>query len=300
MKNTEILNRLTAVNVWTSGTRRAPHKPLLLLLALARCSRGEPREIPYREVDQKLGALLREFGPPSKSYHPEYPFWRLQNDGIWLVRDADNLALRTGHSDARKSELMRTNALGGLTPEIYEALRKDHKLLADVARAILETHFPSTLHDDILSAVGLDLERSTSSRAKRDPAFREKVLRAYERRCAVCGFDLRLGAVDVALEAAHIKWHEAGGPDVECNGLALCTMHHKLLDRGVFTVSVERRLLVSQDVSGSQGIHEQLLRFHAKPIREPQSREYLPSPQYLSWHGDQVFRKPARGSYDAH
>ena len=294
MKNTDILDRLTSVNVWTNGTRRAPHKPLLLLLALARCSRGEPREIPYREVDQKLGALLREFGPPSKSYHPEYPFWRLQNDGIWLVRDADNLARRTGHSDARKSDLLRANVLGGLTPEIYDALRNDHKLLAEVAVAILDVHFPSTLHDDILSAVGLELERSMSSRAKRDPSFRARVLRAYERRCAVCGFDLRLGAVDVALEAAHIMWHEAGGPDVECNGLALCTLHHKLLDRGAFTVSTEQRLLVSQDVSGSQGLHEQLLCFHATPIREPQSREFMPSPKYLAWHGDQVFRKPAR------
>ena len=294
MKNTDILDRLTSVTVWTRGTRRAPHKPLLLLLALARCSRGEPREIPYREVDQQLGALLREFGPPSKSFHPEYPFWRLQNDGIWLVRDADNLALRTGHSDVRKSELMRTNVSGGLKPDIYLALQKDHKLLVEVAGAILDTHFPPSMHGDILSAVGLKLERSLSSRAKRDPAFRERILRAYERSCAVCGFNLRLGTADVALEAAHIMWHEAGGPDVECNGLALCTMHHKLLDRGVFTVSTERCLLVSQDVSGPHGLDEQLLRFHARPIREPQSREYMPSLQYLAWHGDQVFRKPAR------
>ncbi|MBK6899876.1 MAG: HNH endonuclease [bacterium] len=294
MKSSDILDRLTSVSVWTSGDRRAPHKPLLLLLALARCSRGEPREIPYREVDQKLGALLREFGPPSKSYHPEYPFWRLQNDGIWLVRDADNLALRTGHSDVRKSELLRTNVPGGLIPEIYTALQKDHRLLVEVAAAILDAHFPASMHSDILSAVGLELERASSSRAKRDPAFRDKVLRAYERRCAICGFDLRLGTVDVALEAAHIMWHEAGGPDVECNGLALCTLHHKLLDRGAFTVSAERRLLVSQSVSGSEGLREQLMRFHAKPIREPQSREYMPSLEYLAWHGREVFREPAR------
>jgi putative restriction endonuclease len=27
--------------------------------------------------------------------------------------------------------------------------------------------------------------------------------------------------MNVALEAAHIKWHQAGGPDEESNGLAL-------------------------------------------------------------------------------
>jgi predicted restriction endonuclease len=54
---------------------------------------------------------------------------------------------------------------------------------------------------------------------------------------AVCGFDVRLGNILIAIEAAHIKWHQAGGPDEERNGLALCSLHHKLFDRGVFTVS---------------------------------------------------------------
>ena len=200
MKPTEILDRLAAINVWSKGSQRAPHKPLLLLMALARCSRGEPREMPYKDVDTKLRALLREFGPA----------------------------------------------------------------------------------------------RATATKAKRDPAFREKVLRAYERRCAVCGFDLRLGSVDVALEAAHIMWHQAGGPDIECNGLALCALHHKLLDRGAFTVSAERRVLVSQEVSGSAGVQEHLLRFHAGLVRKPQSAEYLAKPEYLRWHGREVFRGPAR------
>lgn len=297
MKRTEILDRLTRVTVWTRGAQRAPHKPLLLLLALARRARGEPREIPYREVDDKLGALLREFGPPRKSFHPEYPFWRLQNDGIWVVRDAAQLARRTGKDDARKSELLRLNPPGGLTEEIWTALGADRLLLAEAATAILEANFPFTLHDDILAAVGLDLDAliaASTSRARRDPAFREKVLRAYERRCAVCGFDLRLGTVDVALEAAHIMWHQAGGPDVEGNGLALCSLHHKLLDRGAFTVSTGRRVLVSQEVSGSAGVKEHLLRYHAAELREPQSTEYLARPQYLAWHGREVFRGPAR------
>ena len=297
MKRVEVFAKLTAVNVWKRGPQRAPHKPLLLLLALARCSRGEAREIPYREVDDKLGALLREFGPPRKSFHPEYPFWRLQNDGVWMVRDADGLSRRTGHDDPRKSELLKLNPPGGLTGELWTALGKDRLLLAEAATAILDANFPPTLHEDILAAVGLDLDgliAAAAARTKRDPAFREKVLRAYERRCAVCGFDLRLGSVDVALEAAHIMWHQAGGPDIEGNGLALCSLHHKLLDRGAFTVSAERRVLVSQEVSGSAGVEEHLLRFHAGLVREPQSAEYLARPEYLRWHGREVFRGPAR------
>jgi putative restriction endonuclease len=159
---------------------------------------------------------------------------------------------------------------------------------------ILEANFATSLHDDLLAAVGLSLKTGANRKSKRDPAFREKVLRAYEHRCAVCGFDLRLGSSDLALEAAHIMWHQAGGPDVESNGLALCSIHHKMLDRGAFTISNEHRVLVSQEVFGSSGMEEFLLRHHGNGIRAPQSQEYTANPRYLDWHGREVFRGPER------
>ncbi|MBK7048066.1 MAG: hypothetical protein IPH48_16490 [bacterium] len=91
MNRSEFLDRITNVTQWSRKGERAPHKPLLLLLVLARCARGEGREVAYREIDQPLFDLLREFGPSRKSTHPEYPFWHLQSDGIWVVRDAELL-----------------------------------------------------------------------------------------------------------------------------------------------------------------------------------------------------------------
>ena len=76
-----MLERFEQLNVWTRGSERAPHKPLLVLHALARLSHGQ-ESVPFTPVDEVVGALLREFGPPRKSYHPEYPFWRLQSDGM--------------------------------------------------------------------------------------------------------------------------------------------------------------------------------------------------------------------------
>jgi putative restriction endonuclease len=73
-----ILSQFDGLNVWSRGGQRAPHKPLLVLYALGRWQRGDEGDIPYREVDRDLTALLKEFGPPRQSYHPEYPFWRLQ------------------------------------------------------------------------------------------------------------------------------------------------------------------------------------------------------------------------------
>jgi putative restriction endonuclease len=174
-------------------------------------------------------------------------------------------------------------------------LRADSRLATELATEILSRHFPMTLYREILEAVGLDIQLEQTLRRRRDPNFRTRVLRAYEYRCAVCGYDIRLGNREVALEAAHIKWHQAGGPDVEPNGLALCALHHRLFDRGAFTLTPDCVISVSQVVHGTQGFSEWLLSFNGQSLRQPQCKEYLPHKVYVKWHGREVFRGPARG-----
>ncbi|MFC1526224.1 phosphorothioated DNA-binding restriction endonuclease [Candidatus Latescibacterota bacterium] len=288
----ELLERFERLNVWSRGSERAPHKPLLVLHALARLSHGQ-ESVPFTSVDEVVGALLREFGPPRKSYHPEYPFWRLQNDGLWEIPDAARFARRTGHSDARKSELLRHEAVGQFPTDVLVALRSDPSLIHDIAHALLAQHFPESMHDDILSAVGLSIDMPRVTR-RRDPEFRGKVITAYEHGCAICGFSVSLGNADLGLEAAHVKWHQAGGPDTQDNGLALCVMHHKMLDRGAVTVREDYEVVVSEQVHGSNGFEEWLLAFHGHPLRRPQRAEYLPAEKFLKWHWREVFRGPAR------
>ena len=130
---------------------------------------------------------------------------------------------------------------------------------------------------------------------RRNPAFRERVLRAYEYRCCVCSFDLRIGNVTAGLEAAHIQWFTAGGPDEENNGFAMCALHHKLLDLGAFTVEpVNLTMRFSQNLQLGESTRAQLLAFHGAGIITPQSTVYRPERKYLEWHGDEVFKKPGR------
>lgn len=268
----EILERFRKLSVWERDGARAPHKPLLLLLVLARLSRGESSRVDYNTIREPLVGLLREFGPDRKQYQAELPFWYLQSDGIWTVSDSDRLEMRKGKPAPKASSMKAVSPDGALTPDVESALLHDPKLLARVVQILLDGHFPSSLHQEILDEVGLVQQTVVSSRRSRDPAFRVNVLRAYERQCAVCGFDVHLGPNSVALEAAHIKWHQAGGPDIESNGLALCVLHHRLFDRGAFTLSPERRVVVSQDVSGRQGLEDTLLRYHGRSIRKPQTK----------------------------
>lgn len=290
----QLKQQISQVVIWKRGEQRAPHKPLLLLYALRRLVNADQRLIPFADVDRDLRSLLLEFGPERQACHPEYPFWRLQNDGIWELTNIEHVETRKGQTDGKKSELLKYGVNGGFKPEVFELLQKLPSLVSELAIEILSQHFPTTVFGDILDSVGLDIQFEQALRRKRDPAFRERILIAYEYRCAICGYDLRMGSQHVALEAAHIKWHVAGGPDQETNGLALCSMHHKLFDLGAFAVTDDLSLRVSQKANGTTGLSEWLMMFHGRALRKAQSEMWRPSIEFLKWHRDEVFHGPVR------
>ncbi len=296
MNANQLKERIKNLSIWKKGDQRAPHKPLLILYALGQLQNKGARFLQYEEVREPLTNLLKEFGPRRQSYHPEEPFVRLTRDGIWnLNSDIDSVHINS-------SWLLKHGIAGGFNDEAYALLRDNPSLVREVGKMVLYSHFPDTIHEDILAAVGLDfdseiidLENDHFRGTKcRDPKFRERILRAYEYSCAVCGFNVRLGHNLVAVEAAHIKWHQVGGPDCEENGIALCAMHHKLFDRGVFTITDSRELLVAEEAYGSSGFQEWLMRYHGKLIRAPVHPGYQPGQAYVNWHFREVFRGPGR------
>ena len=299
MDEAAILHQLETINVWKRGPQRAPHKPLLLLLALAAVQRRDARLLPFTEVSEKLRGLLIEFGPPRKSYHPEYPFWRLQNDGdFWEIPQRTRLeAARGGRlraGDVPASILREFHASGGFTAPVYAYLAANPNVVNELTAKILQKNFPPSLHEDLLDAVGMPWVQVVVARDGRDPGFRDMIIRIYEHRCAVCGFDGRLGMSDLALEAAHVMWHAAGGPDHEENGLALCVLHHRLLDRGALGITPDHRILVSQSVHGGAQVADSILRYGGQPLAAPQPGMPPIAGRYSDWHRKEVFRTPAR------
>lgn len=288
-----IRTRFGDLTVWKRGDQRAPHKPLLALYALGRLVQGD-RWLHFSDIEGDVAKLLEEFGPPRQSHHPEYPFWHLQSDGVWVVPEADVLEMRQSASNPPKTELREKEARGGFPDDIYQAFRDDRELRREIAQLLLSSHFPSSLHEDIGAAVGLDLEGAAS--AQRDPDFRAQVLRAYQFQCAICGFDLRVGTggAPIGVEAAHIKWKQAQGPDDVSNGIALCALHHKMFDKGALHVTEDLHLLVSEAVHGSEPHFSRLQSHHGDRIHTPQRTTYYPDGEVVTWHVNEVFRGPAR------
>ena len=92
--------------------------------------------------------------------------------------------------------------------------KNDSELTFEIVHSLLDAHFPPSLHEDILQAVDIELPLHAFDTRTRTSNFRKNVLRAYEYKCAICGFDVKLGDTHLSpLEASHIKWQKAGGPD---------------------------------------------------------------------------------------
>jgi putative restriction endonuclease len=284
------------LHTWKSGEERAVHKPLLTLMLLARAARGESSRVPFEEIEETLTQLLREFGPRRKPDHPEYPFWYLQNDGFWIVENVDSFGVKKGGCPTKNTLLVK-HAVGLIPDELWAILQEDEEILGSVCQQILYEFWPDTYRKSICQAIGLpDIVPGISIKLQkpRDPKFRIEVLRAYERRCAICGYDGRIGDSLMALDAAHIWFHASNGPDLVENGLALCSFHHVAFDRGAIGLSNDRTILISCDMTGGDMVKELLVRFGGRPIREPQSPFPRPDRKYLQWHKKYVFKAPAR------
>ena len=300
MNKEELLSRYLKLQSWQSNGQRAPHKPLLLLWSLGRCIRGEPRLVSFREVDQVLSKLLKQYSPLKQHIHTEQPFWRLQKDQVWEVNHPEIVTIDTkGNPSIR--DLRENQISGGLLVPDYEFLNKNPDVALAIASSIVSSHFPDTLVDEVLSTtlgevpdlVESDLEIKdewvTFRQRRRDSRFRKLILPAYGVRCAVCEYSGAMDGKPIAIEAAHIKWHQAKGPAVIENGIALCSLHHRLFDKGAFTLQPDLKIVVSEKVSGT-GVEKALGQFDGEVLPAPPlSMSHRPNTEYIRWHNNQVF-----------
>lgn len=189
--------------------------------------------------------------------------------------------------------MLQNDAVGHVPDALWSRLTGGKNEIKTLAQTILDDFWPETLHADIANALGLDMSK-IATKQKRDPCFRDNVMRAYERRCAVCGYNARLGDKLICVEAAHIKWKVDGGPDVVVNGMALCSLHHKLFDLGAIGLNDDLKVQVSQDLTGQEVVRETVLKYQGMRMRFPQSEAQYPKMDFVHWHGRNVFRGPAR------
>jgi putative restriction endonuclease len=283
-----LLEKLANLNTWVRSGQRAPHKPLYLLLCIGRLQAGLPRLAHFSKIQERLKSALQIFGPSRKSYHAEYPFWHLaqDQDSVCEVVSETAISLRPGSSNPSSTELVRQVALGGLRSPYFAAL-KELEFASIVTHRILDAHFPSLLHSDILDFFEIKLDDPHSKDQSATWKFRRRVLDAYESTCCITGIQSSFKSTSPGLESIHICWPQAGGNDEESNGILMNTFHAKLFALGMIGITNNFELIVSPQLqtNGSLDKFSQRTR-----LRLPHERNHWPSQSGLEWHRSQVFK----------
>lgn len=112
-------------------------------------------------------------------------------------------------------------------------------------------------------------------------AFRERVLAAYQRQCALC----RLKHEEL-LDAAHIiPDRDPEGEPVVTNGLSLCRLHHAAFDRFFVGVSPDYVIEIRPDLlteTDGPTLRHAIQGLHGQRIILPRRRDQHPSVELLA------------------
>lgn len=231
---------------------------------------------------------MDNFGPASKTGPAQaaaYPFTRLQSDGVWELDERVDVD--------RVAQLNDLAPTGRLSPAVEAQLAAPGVLHA-TARALVEAEFPPSLFADVLTAVGLDPDEVFGmvvrlSGRKRSTSWAAAILAGWDRQCAFCGFDGQLGVGSVGLDAAHVRWFNHDGPDNPDNGMALCSLHHRLFDRGALGLSSDYRVQVSRAYSARTEAGRRVYDLHDVEL-SPRPGTPVPAPAHVAWHQREVFK----------
>lgn len=295
-KRENVLEMLTSFRQHQRNGHRSPHKPLLMLLALGRLATTDSSAVPWSVAEHALADLIAEFGQPTKTGRAQsaaYPFTRLRADGVWILDTDVPMDL--------VRPLTKGSVTGSLPSPLEAALRANPALIMDAARMLATSNFPDTIVPDVLQAVGFDpqavlsaevtLDESDHGTAqrRRDPGWRSEVLQAWDRQCAFCGYDGQLMGASIGLDAAHVRWWAFDGPNTLDNGLALCSLHHKLFDIGILGLDPDLRILVSAAFTARTSAGRAIYGLHQQQL-SPRPGTPAPAPAHIDWHTREVFK----------
>lgn len=165
---------------------------------------------------------------------------------------------------------------------------------------VLDTIYPTL--DEHMTPDVLVAERSRRlvEAIEREAGFRDRVLAAYDYRCAVSG--LGLGRVSRTksqglLDAAHIRPVARSGSDAVSNGLPLTPTLHRLFDAGLFTVHYdEGRPKLRTSPRLEPGMIQAPERGFVLAVRDglplivPPDQRLWPNAEQLGYHAREIFK----------
>jgi putative restriction endonuclease len=259
-----------------------------------------------------IASMLKSPYADSVKYNPDHSWQMLYSPKAGSMDLSANSALLRCHADRQpllvlrqisdKSDPLgarhRLLGLGSVDAfDLGRQLFQIRGLLLEEAQSYLEVELTDDLLPSALRLEALEdwqpfladdrtLYRVSANR--RDRAFREVVLEAYNHTCAATEQQFQYGGC-IEAEAAHIIPKELQGTDDPRNGLALSRSVHWAFDAGLFTISTRYEVQVHPKAYEARHRHFRLLDMDRKQILLPSDTAMRPHPEALEWHRENRF-----------
>ena len=295
------LERLYDLRRDKSGPHERPHKPVLLLSIIDLIDRGliSSNAVPLSE---ELVATFKRYFEIVRKHNDQptiqNPFFFLRGDKFWQLvpRPGKEAIYRPGATSGAPSvrQLREAVQFGRFEHGLWQLLAHDisrHQL----REALITRYLPgdreklAALAATSRNISAAEVLREEPPEDRRDPAFRKKVVRVYDFRCAACGIRVLLPEERSLVEAAHLIPVNVQKNDNPTNGMALCPNHHWAMDgrliapcpdtsrrAGVWRVNDE---LLDERIEGQRD----LFGLDGKPVIPPKDKAYYPAIESLRW-----------------
>ncbi len=261
----------------------------MLLLGLARFRENPDADVYFTEIEEQLRSMLIKYGPIRRRHHPEYPFWRLTNDKLWVVDADSEMTSRLQHDDPKLSELKSKRARGRFPLWLRRLLVNSPALSDIIVQRLLNAHFPHNMHLQILEDIGYKIA-GTESALLIPQSFREKMMLAYMSRCALSGFSVSINSCIYGLDIVFLHWIQSGGTLTVDNAIVANHLYAVLFDAGILTLDHEYKLQMSSDAKSTQAIPHWAYPV-GRTINLPKNKSCWPAGGNIAWHNKQVFKQ---------
>jgi 5-methylcytosine-specific restriction protein A len=136
------------------GTKDRPfrHQAIVLLWALGRTSRRQPRLVRWSAARDELEELLTRFGLPENDPTPQFPFVALHKSPLWDLA-GHRTPVPPAHSSGALAWLNSNNPRGGLAMNVHLRVVEDAGERERMVGALLDRFFAGLPTDDLLAAV---------------------------------------------------------------------------------------------------------------------------------------------------
>ena len=295
-------------NRYTLG--KAPHKPILLLSLIILDKNNKidlsniKTNIYLRETWSELWELLEynRVGPI------HLPLYHMKSDGFWDIEFREDVAPHQPKSLNQLNDMVRSISLKSNLIELIEQEDSRAQLINSLLNGgyfseieirnlqeriqVLDDSFEyeEKINSLIKKEFVMDAMITEELLPSRSPAFRRSVLTAYDETCSVCGMKIITSSGVSVIDAAHILPFSKFKNDDIRNGLALCKIHHWLFDKGLMSVDLHYRVIVSKSIE-RESPENIISRLHKSEIIMPEESVKYPSPVALDWHRENIFNQ---------